>query len=404
MRCPLPRAPALLLLSLLGLAGCPRGLAPRWPRSTADDPRTYITFFHMGQADCMLVVHRGKSLMVDAGATWTRQDRDNYRDVPRRLEELTGRRRLDYFVVSHYHQDHIGLHGVGPRAGVGDLGLWGLINDLGVTVDTMVDRGSFVIGPKGATQRHYERAVIGWRQEGKVRRRLRVKRGDTLDMGPGLRVEVVAADGNGRLLELAKSLPDSIHRYPPSENDYSIVLKLTKGDFELATGGDLSGFNVARSFGPVRVGYFDIESEIAGAIGDLEVYHVHHHGSKNSSNPCFLSVLRPEVSIFTTGSNRYHHPHERVFDALTRAGRVFITSGADPKVYARVKGRILAADVNLLVSADGSRYWVNGEAHRSRSEAQELALPRHVSGCSREGKPLTAADFTRVRGGQVEGD
>ena len=395
-----------LLLFVLGaaLAGCPKA-RPGWPRSTRDDPRTYIILFDIGQADCMLVVHRGRAMMVDAGATWTREARHNFRDIPLKLEQLTGRRHLDYFVVSHYHQDHIGLHGVGPRAGVGDLGLWGLINDYDITVDTIVDRGFMVIGKKIATQKHYEKAVIGWLRQGKIKRRKKVKAGDLLDMGRDLKVEVVAADGNGHLLRMVQLMPDFFKRFAPSENDYSIVLKITKGDFELSTGGDISGFNVTRYFSPdASMSYNDIESIIAADIGDIEVYHVNHHGSKNSSNPCFLRVLHPEVSLFSTGMNRYGHPNLRVYNALRKMGRAYITGGADPKIYDQVKADIIEKDIKVLVSADGSRYWVNGQPFRSLTEAQERKRPDYLATCKPKEKTLTKKDYKHIQGGEMEND
>jgi len=125
----------------------------------------------------------------------------------------------------------------------------------------------------------------------------------------------------------------------------------------------------------VRISYNDIESLIAGEIGDVEVYRVHHHGSHNSSNECFLKVLRPEVSIFSTGKNAFGHPDPRVYRALKADGRVFITGGADPKVYDDVRADILEDDVEVIVAPDGKRYWVQGTPFTSRSEAEERARP-----------------------------
>jgi len=354
--------------------------------------------FHIGQAAAMLVVNDGWTMLIDAGATTSKLDRENFRDIGRTLEQLAGHRRLDYFVVSHYHQDHIGLHGVGARAGLGDLGLWGLLADEGVTIGKLVDRGFVVFsGPKGNTQKHYERAIPGWRKDGKVCERMRAKRRDMLLMGKGLKVEVIAVNSNGHLMDVKRRYPGLLKNFPPSENDYSIVLKLTRGDFEMATGGDLSGRDVTRSFGPMRVSYHDIESPIAKDIGDVEVYRVHHHGSKNSSNDCFMQVLRPEVSIFSTGMNSYHHPDMRVYDTLKKMGRVYITSGADQHVYSKVKDRVLEKDVHVVVAPDGRTYKVNGAPFKSLSEKQEKALPGHKAACQsrwRDDWDITKPDET----------
>lgn len=372
------RAPLLLLLSIT-LAGCP----PRVPAPKIPTGGTHVVVFHVGQADAMLVVNDGRSMLVDAGATMSKTDRQNFRDIGRTLEQLTGARRLDYFVVSHYHQDHIGLHGTGARESLGDQGLWGLLAEEGVTVDTLVDRGFMIIGPKGNTQKHYERAIPGWIRKGKVRRRIRVKRNDLLQMGRGLRAEVIAADGNGHLMEVRRRYPGMFKRFPPSENDYSVVLKFTRGDFELITGGDLSGRDVTRAFGPIGTSYNDIESIIAEAIGDVEVYRVHHHGSKNSSNDCFMQVLHPEVSIFSSGKNSYHHPAERVYRALNKMGRVYIVSGADQHVYSEVKQDIVEGNVRIVVAEDGKSYTVNGTRFKSLTEAQERGRKGYRKTCTK---------------------
>lgn len=401
-----PRRARLLALPLLALllAGCPRTVEDRFrnlPRMR--DGATYIVVFDLGQADAMLVVNHGRSMLIDAGATWTKPGRQNFREIPRVLEALTGRRRLDYFLLTHYHQDHIGLHGVGPRASVGNLGLWGLVLDEEVYIETMVDRGSMVIGPKINTQKNYERALKQWLAEGRVGRRLRVKPHDLIDMGPGLKVEVISVNGYPRLMQIRRKNPFLFKNFPPSENDYSIVLKLTKGDFEMVTGGDLSGRDVTRAFGPkVRTSYNDIESAIAGDIGDIEVYRVHHHGSKNSSNDCFIKVLHPEVSIFSTGENSYHHPDLRVLNALKKSGRIYITSGADKKVYSQVKPYIVGGDINIVVAPDGRHYWVNRKKYRAFSEKIEASRPDYLPSCKPSDR-LRSPD-TPDEEGPVHGD
>jgi GMP synthase (glutamine-hydrolysing) A subunit len=157
--------------------------------------------------------------------------------------------------------------------------------------------------------------------------------------------------------------------------DSSVALKFTCADFELFSGGDLTGETVERSFGLRREGYHDVESSTAPRVGDVEVYRADHHGSGHSSNPCLVSTLRPEVSIISSGENTYGHPDLRVVQALRPHGLVFITSGADARVRAEVAGEIVGGDVEVDVSADGRRYTVNGWGFRSKSETEEAASP-----------------------------
>ena len=354
--------PALLLLLLV--PGCAAWRAQGRARRGAviEDAPLKFVFMDLGQADGLLVWHRGRTLLVDAGESRHAPDATRYRGVVRRLEQLTGKRHVDHLVATHYHRDHVGNEGAD-----GQTGLFGLLAQEGLTAGTLWDRGDVAVGEKGHTQRAWERARPGWLASGRVGSHRVAGVGDTLDLGEGLRVEVVAVNGNGRFATVDAHL----RAWPPSENDSSVALKFTLGEFELFSGGDLTGETVERAFGLVREGYHDVETSTAPRVGDVEVYRADHHGSGHSSNPCLVSTLRPEVSIISSGENAYGHPDPRVVKALRRHGLVFITSGADARVRAEVAEEIVGGDVEVQVSADGRRYTVNGWAFRSKTEVEE---------------------------------
>ena len=67
-----------------------------------------------------------------------------------------------------------------------------------------------------------------------------------------------------------------------NENDLSLVALVKFGDFEAAIGGDLSGFSASS--------YLDIETSVASSVGQIEVYKVHHHCSRYSTNDAWLDV------------------------------------------------------------------------------------------------------------------
>ncbi len=363
-------AVVVALLALELLSSCTtRRRRPDRDRSSkigADAPLRFV-FIDLGQADGMLALYNGKVLLMDAGESRTPDDADKFHVIAKRLEELTGKRHIDAFVLSHYHRDHIGDDT--------DLtGLFGLIALDGVTVGTLIDRGPDNYGEsgeKGATQRAWERSFPKWLETGKAKAHRVVTIGDTIDFGEGLKIDVVAANGNGRIEALAKANPAELDAFPASENDYSVALKFTFGDFELFAGGDLTGTTSHRDFGNNREGYHDIESSTAERVGDVEVYRANHHGSAHSSNPCFLNVLSPEVSIISTGDNNYGHPAPRAYDEMMSHGKVFITGGADNRVKAHVERSIVGGDITVLVDTDGKRYSVNGRDMRAKSEATE---------------------------------
>jgi beta-lactamase superfamily II metal-dependent hydrolase len=338
---------------------------PARPAAISDAPLQFV-FFDLGQADGMLVLYKGHTLLMDAGESRVADDRDKFHVIGKTLEALTGSRHLDTFVLSHYHQDHVG----DPKE---STGLWGVLDD-GVTIDTIVDRGPDVYGEsgtKGETQKNFEKAVPGWISSGKVKREQVVKLGDRLSIGEGLQIDVVAVNGSGVLEGMAKNEAADLDAYPASENDYSVSLKFTFHDFELFAGGDLTGQTLHRQFGNRREGYHDIESSTAERVGDVEVYRVDHHGSDHSSSACFIETLHPEVSIISSGENNYGHPSPKVYDALAAFGHVYITGGSDSKVRAHVRPSIVGGEITILVDESGKRFSVNGRDFRSKTEEQE---------------------------------
>jgi hypothetical protein len=305
--------------------------------------------------------------LMDAGESRERADQFRFRAIAKKLEAMTGKRHLDYFVLSHYHQDHAGDPGEGT-------GFFGLLADDGVTVGTVIDRGTDAYGEKGKTQQAWEKSMPAWLASGKVSAHRVAKIGDTIDLGEGFKIDIVAANGIGMLDVLQRDHPEELAEFPPSENDYSVALKFTYGDFELYAGGDLTGSTIHRDFpGGKREGYHDIESLTAERVGDVEVYRANHHGSRHSSNPCWLKVLHPEVSIISSGENNYGHPTPKTYDQLSDLGKVFITGGADFKVKQHVQRSIVGGDITIRVERQGARYSVNNQDFKSLTEEQEAS-------------------------------
>lgn len=74
--------------------------------------------------------------------------------------------------------------------------------------------------------------------------------------------------------------------------------------------------------------YADIETTVASAVGLIEVYKVHHHGSRYSSNANWLAITSPKVGVISmSNSNPYGHPTAEALSRLHNAGaRTYWTS------------------------------------------------------------------------------
>jgi hypothetical protein len=123
----------------------------------------------------------------------------------------------------------------------------------------------------------------------------------------------------------------------------SLVAVVHFGQFDAEIGGDLSGIDTGD--------YKDIETSVAPHVGEIEVYKVHHHGSRYSSNKAWLDTIKPIVAIISTGDgNTYGHPTLECLDRLHAANikRIYWTeagAGTDPDPTRDVVGGNIIVEV-----------------------------------------------------------
>jgi competence protein ComEC len=223
---------------------------------------------------------------------------------------------LDFIVTTHYHSDHIG----GIDEVVHNLS----IDSIGVVYDRNWSYST-------ATYNSYADKVSSKRET--------IVDNQVIDLGAGVYFTCVSVNGNG-VLEEPYTDP------PHDENDLSVALKLTYGEFDFFVGGDLSGKNTGQ--------YTDIETSIAPEVGKVEVLRVNHHGSNYSSNQHFLDTLQPIAAIISVGSNTYGHPHPDVIERLESAPcTIYQTEDED--------GNVIDGDVTIKIYSDN--FWVNGDRY-----------------------------------------
>ena len=224
------------------------------------------------------------------------------------------------------------------------------------------------------------RAAPGWIRDGVLGER--VDAWDAaLDLGPGVQIELLAAGG---VVGDAAEVPFEPGPMQFSENDFSIALEVSVGDFELFTAGDLNGALQPEDGEPRRTTrrffgerFTNIEQVLldtwTGREADVEVYRANHHGSRYSTTQPFLDALDPELIVYSTGG-QYGHPTRDVVQRGAQTAEQLVTSAVSattwPGGLPAELGRI-AGEVVISVDHDGAGYVANGVRRRAFSDADE---------------------------------
>ncbi len=246
-----------------------------------------IYFIDVDQADATLIISpSGQTLLVDSG-------KNGHGSRISAVMQAAGVTQIDHFVVTHYHEDHFG--------GIDDL-----VNS-GVTVVNAYDRSDKLCCLKPAKRAQvtfvdYEAAVGSTAEH--------LTRGETIPLDPAMTVTVVASGG----VVLGEFDPP---QHAGDENDMSLGLLITHGNFHFWVGGDVEN--------PTEKKIADMD-----LVMDIDLYQANHHGAENGSLLGFLEDMSPTVIIISNGSNQtYDHPRQTTLtrmQGLTPAPVIFQTN------------------------------------------------------------------------------
>ena len=251
-----------------------------------------VHFIDVGQGDSTLIIGPdGKVVLIDGGEAGS--------GALAYLEDK-GIKRVDLMIATHPHADHIG----------------GLVDVLqSLQVDEVITNGEM------HTTRTYERfldAIAGAKAV-----YAEAKRGDKVAVG-SLSFDVLSPAGPGG---------DDL-------NQGSLVLRLPYGNVAFLFTGDAGQEAEAGMSG-------------AGETLQAQILKVGHHGSHSASSPSFLSVVEPQVAIYSSGvGNSYDHPHQETLAALADVG-----------------AQVYGTDQNgtVVVTSDGTGYQVETEEGQPRA-------------------------------------
>jgi beta-lactamase superfamily II metal-dependent hydrolase len=240
----------------------------------------YFVDVEGGQATLIVAPSR-QSLLVDTG--WPGR---NMRDANRiaAAAKRAGVKEIDYLVVTHYHDDHVG--GVAQLASK-------------LPVRNFVDHGESV-EHDGNADRLYKAYVRTRDASGGSH--MQVKPGDKIPM-KDLDVTVLAAGGEAIATPLsgAGQLNPACADVKPketdsSENARSVGILIQFGSFRMIDLGDLT---------------WNKENELVcpnNKIGTVDLYLTTHHGLDQSNSPAMVRALHPRVAIMNNGARKGGSP------------------------------------------------------------------------------------------------
>jgi hypothetical protein len=334
-------ASSLTLLSYLLRSGLSLGQAgggvphsgdlPPWQPGQLD-----IHHISTGRGSCaFLLCPDGTTLMIDAGSILTHLEpaRDKFlidprpnnslrpgqwiaRYVQRSLAEAD-RKEIDYFLLTHFHADHMGEIAPGdlaasPMSRFGAYQLGGLTDVAEIIpIKTIIDRNypsyDYPVphhGPQDKNYQEFGRSFI--RRGGRV---ARIIPGSAKQIAltqspaefPTFSVRNLAANGEvwtGIGEETRHYFPPlstlSVEDYP-SENKCSLAIRLSYGKFDYFSAGDMDH---EIEYG--RLPWGDIESVVARVAGPVEIAVADHHGWVDACGPEWVKALRAQIYVINS--------------------------------------------------------------------------------------------------------
>lgn len=237
------------------------------------DGNLEIYMIDVGQGDSFVLLQDDKVLLIDAGTMY------NMDATNKALKEL-GVKKIDYAILTHYHQDHsAGLFSIMLNYKIDHM----YVTDMSKHNFFDLDAFHFVIGALTKVAHYFS--------------------------GSKMIEGVKAEDGTFKTFWFADSYVEFLAPIDDEYekiNNYSLVAKVTYGEKTILFTGDIEK---------------EVEQQLLDAGVDLsaDVYKAAHHGSMTSNTEAFMDAVNPEVVLISSDNgnhNSYGHPVRPFMDYL----------------------------------------------------------------------------------------
>lgn len=225
-----------------------------------------IHIIDVGQAESILIVQDGFTMLVDSGDNFTGDD------VVKYIKSL-GIDKIDIFLITHFHRDHAG----GAHKIISSLDVKKIVCHKFSDLSTVQERF--------------------WYIDMSISRSIRETFGS-------MSIFMESACENNKLKNFdvgdAKVYTLSQNNDAVNVNNKSIVFKLVYGDFSMLFMADAES---------------EVEKELLEEDADLsaDVLKIGHHGSKTSTTDEFLDKVNPKYAVVSCeNGNDYNHPYGAV--------------------------------------------------------------------------------------------
>ena len=243
-----------------------------------------VTFLDVGQGDCIFIKSpAGKNYLIDGGSTSV-SSVGKYRILP--FLKYKGADEIEAVIITHPDEDHVS--GVLELLETGDAE--------GIRVKNIV------LPEISQELKNTAYKEVEW-----------------IAQKEGVRVSYINTGESIKDHDITMQClnPDK-HNIYREANEYSVVLLVQYGTFQVLLTGDAEGMGeleLTENLKKLKTG------------GDITVLKAAHHGSKYSTSEELLDIISPRLTVISCGNNnRYGHPHEETLERLSAIGsRIWMT-------------------------------------------------------------------------------